>query len=99
MEMKRGEGCPNVEVRHLWKRWGALMYRSEGHPLIVLKWCLHVGAEVGMLLLVQMGEEISRGRWGCLLVKMEALRSSTWHPLVALYSGGNDLNESDKGVS
>ena len=31
----------------------ALMYMSKGHPLIVLKWCLQVGAEVGMLLLEQ----------------------------------------------
>ena len=49
---EEGGGVPTWKCS-IYGRGGSLMYRSEQHPLIVLKWCLHVGAEVGTLLLVK----------------------------------------------
>ena len=35
--------------RAISKEEGALIWRSEGHPLVALEWCLHVEVEVGCI--------------------------------------------------
>ena len=42
---KGWEGDPNVSVRYLWHEGGALMWRSTGHPLVVL-WCPNMNGDL-----------------------------------------------------
>ena len=51
----RGASTDGMEVgvsqcgRATSKEEGALIWRSEGHPLVALEWCLHVEVEVGCI--------------------------------------------------